>query len=232
MLTRVLSATLVAATLLLSGCVNLRSDIHRPPTQDELTKAGTAMFTGPDNGSLKQYYDYTSQLSAWHQTRADGLFTNDALLSELGFVSTAVAVVAGATEHLKAARRAAIFAGGSGIVADRYSIKVQANNYERAADAFLCMRDALGAAKVDEDAQQVLITESHPDIRLGALVKEQVLSILRKLRKAQRDITIATPDAQKIKEALGIASGTSKGTLATPNIDDLAKNLTACASSF
>ncbi len=224
-----------AAAMLLSGCANLRPDIHKEPTRSELQQAGSAMYTGPDNGSLVEYHRYADELAAWHQKKADELFTENALLSELGFVGTVVAVLAGATEHLRVARRAAVVAGGSGLVAERYSVKVQAGNYERAADAFLCIRDQLAAAKTDEDqTTHKDVRRSHPDLHLSAIVRDSVLDVLRKLRKAQRDITIAAPDIQKIKDALGIGSVGSKDVNppSTPNIDDLAKNLAACAATF
>lgn len=229
----ILAAGITVLCVLATGCANLRPDIHHQPMKEELVAAGAAQYTGPDNGTLGAYYVYTDQLAAWHQGRADGLFAGNALLSELGFIGVVAGVAAAAAEHTTAARNAAIVAGGSTLIADRYSIKVQGANYEKAADAFICMRDKIGAAITEVSGGD--IRASSLDVRLPNIVKDNVLAVLRKLRKAQRDIVIAAPDVQKIKEALGLKpAGTVKaaGAAATPNIDELEKNLITCAATF
>ena len=217
---------------LLAGCVNLRPDIHRPPTEKQLSAAAAAQYTGPVNGTLNQYISYLDQLASWHQAQSDTLLTDGALLSELGFVGAVVGVIAGASEHTNAARRAAMVAGGSTLIADRYSIKVQAGNYERAADAFICMRDKV-IAKTKTLSPTVPVRALADDTASADAIQDNALVVLRKLRKVQRDIAIATPTAQQIQDALGMT--VPKGGGKSPSgekMSELQKDMITCAATF
>lgn len=230
---------LIAAAIVVSGCVNLRPELQRGPTREDLAATRGAMYTGPVNGSIRDYYDYTDQLAAWHQARADQFHAAQALNSELAFVGAVVGVVGAATGHIQSAKNAAAAAGGATLISDRYQIAVQAINYERAAKAFLCMRDRLAAAEATSAKIATPLATSHPEVdaRLGMTMRDKVLEVLDKLAAEQRKVKIAEPDIEKIKAALGMSADQGNinafvRKMATPAIDELLKNIATCAAQF
>lgn len=232
----------LATASLISGCFNLRPELVKPPTKEELEKAGSAMYTGPVNGSIAEYKTYTDHLAAWHQKKAQELYGAEALGSETSFLATVTSVVSAATGHLQAAKSAAVIAGGGALISDRYKITVQAGNYDKASKSFLCMRDRLAAADAVQNLSSQTLRTTHPEveIRLPDTMRAKVGEVLDRLATAQRQISIVTPDIENIKKALSQTPTTAAvssfrvggASLDTTPIDELLKNIAACAAQF
>jgi len=232
----------VVTAWLIAGCFNLRPELLKQPTQQDLIDAGSAMYTGPSNGSISEYKTYTDQLAAWHRARAREFYASEAIVSEAGFLATVTSVVAAATGHLQAAKSAAVIAGGGALISDRYKITVQAGNYDKASKSFLCMRDRLADAYAVQALAQQPLQTTHPDVarRLSETVRSKVVEVLERLDTAQRQISIVTPDIESIKKALSqtpntpavVALMNGGSTLDTTPIDELLKNIATCAAQF
>lgn len=247
---RTTTAALGALTVaLLAGCVNLRPELYELPTQAQLDAAGSAFYSGPVNGTLQQYLDYTNNLSAWHQTRANELRRGNGTLAELGFLAAVTGVIAGATEHIQSARNALGVGAATSVVGDRYQLAVQAAAYEAAANSFFCMRERIADARALEQAEEgarglragsVDYTKAFPQVSVQ--VRESVVNVVRKLQVKLRTMDVPTPDLSKLKAALardadtGTAAFSTKSLMANnlnPDaITRLRSNIQACEATF
>ena len=101
-------------------------------------------------------------------------------------------LAAGALKSVEGAGIGALLASGAKLPVTRYQMVVQSKNYENASDAMYCMFSHLTTL---EDGYI-------PDT---AFLNERIYEVRRKLRIAQMQITLATPDQQDLKAKITAA---------------------------
>lgn len=231
----------VLAVVFLSGCMNLRPELYKPPaSKAELDNVASAFYTGPVDGSLEEYRVYADKMAAFHQNKATELRQSNALLGELGFVSAVTAAVAGATEHIQTAKNALVVGAGASVVGDRYQMAVQAAAYEAVTKSFLCMRERLAdAVALEKKRADRTLSAEFPDV--GKQVRESSTNLVQKLQVKLRGMELPTPDLSKLKNALTQPADTAKVTahdlLFSTNEDQtpittLRANIQACEALF
>ncbi|MCG7568530.1 hypothetical protein MHM89_01190 [Pseudoalteromonas sp. CNC9-20] len=178
--------------VLVTGCSS-----YRPLPVDELNidsrltayktnhgSIGLSIAENPQSSvtNMKKYSD-------WYLLKATDLQEKLYKHSDysLGFgVAGLIAGVAGSPEG---AAIGALLASSSTIPAERYSLAVQAQNYQKASDTLNCMYRHLAPHKQGELPRVEILNDAIYQIRI-------------QLRKLQSSITLADPDMEKLKNSL------------------------------
>lgn len=181
----------------------MRPEIASPPSKTDLAAFDKkAMYVGPDTQSLGDYIDFADQEAAWHKNQERNLRIGAAAFDELQFYGGLTGAVAGALQHLQAARNALGTAAGAGILNSRYQLTVQATIYKGANEAFICIRDALAEAKMIEDRVPGLnVVTDYPES--AKQVRSSSKALLQKVEAKMLAIQLPTPDFKGLKDALG-----------------------------
>lgn len=232
----------------LSGCSGLRpipvsepppyiADKDGKPTQARTEPDGAMgglipATTGSEAVKNIQIY------SQWYQKQAEALKGKLYDTSDGALAGGIVGVIGGLGKSVETTLLGAGIAGGSSLVAGRYSIAVQAENYMKASDAMYCMFQSVKSSGLSDTSVDV------------AHANDQIWEVRRKLRKVQFDITLASPDFSNVLAKLEKVRSAQQQTkvveaqlkdqetarirtsLASAKIDELKANLEKCVAAF
>lgn len=181
---------------LLSGCASMRPlPVREPQNLAEVTQewGGLPPATGYNDASanLTGYGNY-------YLMQANDLHASHYRASDTGFAGGLIGMAGGLTKSPQTAIAGAVLGGGGAIANDRYQFQVQAQNYEKAADAMFCMKRVL--ISMDDPANRL---GSNRDVIFDVLfLNEKVEEVRRKLRKNQATVQLASPDLTKLQATL------------------------------
>jgi hypothetical protein len=123
-------------------------------------------------------------------------------LDELQFYGALGGAIAGALNHLQAAKNSLGVAAGAGVLNSRYQMTAQAAIYKSASEAFICIRVVLDDAKAIQDKVQGLnVLEDYPEA--AKQVRESTKTLLLKVESKMLAVQLPTPDFKGVKDALG-----------------------------
>lgn len=181
---------------LLSGCASMRPlPVREPQTLSDVTEkwGGLPTATGFDGASanLSGYGNY-------YLMQANGLHASAYRASDAGFAGGLIGMAGGLTKSPQTAIAGAVLGGGGAMANDRYQFQVQAQNYEKAADAMFCMKRVLISMG---DPTNLLGTSTTPVLDV-AFLNERIEEVRRKLRKSQATVQLASPDLTKLQATL------------------------------
>ncbi|WP_367253341.1 hypothetical protein [Pseudomonas sp. stari2] len=235
-------SSLMLAAGLISGCVNpYPLPVVNVSEQEAVRRDGSnARIMNPSwmkgessigLNTAKNLSDFRLNLEIYHKlytVQYEGL-VNTMNVGDGATVLGGLWGVAGALTGTKAwIYQGAGVAGVSSIYTDHYQIKVQSENYFKASEALKCMYGVVG-----EVPDGIELTPS--GLRNVNIALNDVTS---KLVRVQRDVVLAQPDLQKLKEALAntpkSAAGPSAMLLFTPaQLDaDVVPRVQTCAKEF
>jgi hypothetical protein len=187
------------------------------------------------------YYNLYSEEASQKRLRAQ-------TTSEISFYSSIVAILGGLAKSREIVEAGGLTAAGAGLYSERYRLTVQAQNYEMAASALMCLYTA-STEDIEKKSKVYKLNgtnETAEDAFRKALL-ESLLGVRERIRRLQENFQLGQPDVNKLKEALGQKSDTvtpdqdpqKKASLAAlPNVNDTAalerylSALKACDAKF
>ena len=183
-----LSATAcLLAVLASAGCQSLRPlPIHEP--KQRLTERATASGLGTPN-DLKSARETLWAYEASYGEKADMLYSAKYQTDDGSFAGGLLGIVGGLTKSPNTAILGTIVAGGSSTKAQRYSLLIQATNYENAASAMECMSSVLAFPESNDEIDYPTLGQRISDVR-------------RKLRSSQAQIDLAKTDSSALEAAI------------------------------
>lgn len=234
-------STLMLAAALISGCVNpYPLPIVNVSEEEAISKVNGVRVMNPDwlkgvsalgLDEAKNLQDFRINVTVYHKlyiAQYEGL-VNTMNVGDGATVLGGLWGVAGALTGTKAwIYQGAGVAGVSSIYTDHYQIKVQSENYYNAAKALRCMYKVVGEVP---DGVELSAT----GIRSLNIALNDVTS---KLLQVQREVVLAQPDLNKLKEALGKEPGvytapTALSALADEKRDnEIVSRVQTCATTF
>lgn len=235
-MSRKLSAVVIFS-LVLTGCAQYRPIVAEPTqaARADASKGGRDPAKSVPEAvvSLKIYSDFFLQ-------KALELKTKEWELSDVGYGGAIFGVLGGLAKSVEAAGVGALAATGSSMTMQRYQLSVQSKNYRRAADAMSCIRSKI----FPNQGLNLDIT----------LINEAIDSIRTKLRTAQLDIELASPDVGQLESAVekttkartaviqaneNLVNAKAKGTftaeatlLQAAEINELHAQISKCAAAY
>ncbi|WP_315707853.1 hypothetical protein [Brenneria uluponensis] len=196
--------------MLITGCVS--------PYPVPVTEPSSEEINNVLNEDINEYQKMTTLAILYRDVwsnKSFGLVTQSNAFSELGFIGTVTALVAGVNGATTTAWAGGGVAAGSSILPQRYQYSAQAMNYRSAAEAANCIYDVV--VKNGE----FLRASNNINLFPGLLEEEKryLGDITYELKKKQSDVKLLTPDLDTLKKALtGVSGRTNK------NIDDAKVN--------
>lgn len=190
-------------SVLLSACDSLRPlPVVEPeggtaenPSQPDFRRGGLIPAHTADQAvkNLKIYAD--SYYSTGEKLRASE-FDN----SDLTLMGGILALVGGVAKSVEVAVAGGILSAGSSISSQRYQLKIQAANYEKAGDAMSCMyRNGMQLKPIDVK----YLSES------PSFINEKIDEVRGKLRKAQISVDLLSPKTDELEKSLKQLQGAS-----------------------
>lgn len=185
-----------SVVVLLSACTSLRPlPVVEPeggtpdnPSQPDFRRGGLIPANTPDQAlkNLKIYADS-------YYSSGDRLRSSEFNNSDLTLIGGILALVGGVAKSVEVAVTGGVLSAGSSIASQRYQLKIQAANYEKAGDAMSCMyRNGMQLKLIDEKY-------------LGdtpSFVNDKIDEVRGKLRKAQISVDLLSPKTDELEKSL------------------------------
>lgn len=180
----------------LSACNNLRPlPIVEPdggsvenPTQPDFRRGGLI----PANSAVQAVNNLKIYTDSYYSS-ADKLRASEFDNADLTLLGGIAAIVGGVAKSVEIAVSGGVLSAGASIASQRYQLKIQAANYEKAGDAMACMY---------RNGVQFRTIENKYLSDIPVFINEKIDEVRGKLRKAQISVDLLSPKTDELTASL------------------------------
>jgi hypothetical protein len=194
---RALIAGAVLCTLALTGCMRPLPVRQTPKIYTNDIKQSTVLGYGPAT-NLTQAQCYLRDYETAYVEQADARITRYYKGSDTGTAGGIIGMLGGLTKSPQTAIAGLLINAGGNLEEQRYQLRVQAGNFNKAANAMRCMQRALTPSPIPSD----LTNDSETEKVFTQQVNDHIDRIMMRLRDQQFSIIPNPVSTDQIRDAI------------------------------